>query len=102
MNFKEEVFELALKERFSSIELQVNNETDELKQAKATRSFRAIKTIQSQWERLQEQTKAIEVIATATKEITTAPDEERLLTFLRFIDPNQKYSLNSTKSQKIY
>ena len=96
-----EIFELALKERFSAIDLQVKNETDELKQAKATRSLRAIKTIQNQWERVQEQTKAIEVIATARKEITTAPDEERLLTFLRFIDPNQKYSLNSQQLQQL-
>ncbi len=96
-----EVFELALKEQFSSVESQVKNETDELKQAKATRSFRAIKTIQGQWERLQEQTKAIEVITTAAREITTASDEERLLIFLRFIDSNQKYSLNLQQLQQL-
>lgn len=96
-----EIFEVALNERFSFIEQQVNNETDEIKQAKATRSFRAIKTIQNQWERLQEQTKAIEVIATATKEITTASDEERLSIFLRFIDPNQKHSLNLQQQQQL-
>ena len=96
-----EIFEVALNERFSAIETQVKNETDDLKQAKATRSLRAIKTIQSQWQRVQEQTKAIEVIATAAREITTAPDEERLLIFLRFTDPNQKYSLNLQQLQQL-
>ena len=96
-----EIFEVALNERFSFIEQQVKNETDELKQAKATRSLRAIKTIQNQWQRVQEQTKAIEVIATASKEITTASDEERLSIFLRFTDPNQKYSLNLQQLQQL-
>ncbi len=35
------------------------------------------------------------------KEITTAPDDERLATFLRFIDPNQKYPLNSQQLQQL-
>ncbi len=96
-----EIFELALREQFSNVESQIKNETDELKQAKATRAFRAVKTIQNQWERVQEQTKAIEVIATAAREITTASDEERLLIFLRFIDSNQKYSLNLQQLQQL-
>ena len=45
-----EVFELVLSDRLNTIQSQVDSETDELKKAKATRSLRAAKTIQTQWE----------------------------------------------------
>ncbi|OUL35992.1 hypothetical protein BV372_08825 [Nostoc sp. T09] len=96
-----EVFELVLSDRLSTIQNQVDSEKDELKKAKATRSLRAIKTIQSQWQRWQEHNKATEAIVSGVKEITTASDEERLATFLRFTDPNQKYPLNSQQLQQL-
>ncbi|PMB29856.1 hypothetical protein CEN43_15665 [Fischerella thermalis BR2B] len=96
-----EIFELALSDRFNSIQQQVDNEKDELKKAKATRSLRSIKTIQSQWQRVQEQNKATEATATAVKEITTASSEERLATFLRVTDPNSKYRLNLQQLQQL-
>lgn len=46
-----EIFELALSDRLNFIQQQVDTEKDELKKAKASRSLRAIKTIQSQWQR---------------------------------------------------
>ncbi|BAZ48906.1 TPR repeat protein [Nostoc sp. NIES-4103] len=96
-----EVFELALSDRFNTIQSLVDNEKDELKKAKATRSLRAIKTIQSQWQRYGEQNKATEAIATAAREITTAEANERLATFLRFTDPNQKQLLNVQQLQQL-
>ncbi|RCJ40772.1 hypothetical protein A6770_10220 [Nostoc minutum NIES-26] len=96
-----EVFELALSDRFSAIQSQVDSEKDELKKAKATRSLRAIKTIQTQWQRYGEQNKATEAIATAAREITTAAPDERLATFLRFTDPNQKQLLNVQQLQQL-
>jgi tetratricopeptide (TPR) repeat protein len=96
-----EVFELALSDRLSSIQSQVDSEKDELKKAKASRSLRAIKTIQTQWQRWQEQNKATEAIASAVTEITTAPADERLATFLRVTDPNQKYPLNLQQLQQL-
>ena len=96
-----EVFELALSDRLNSTQQQVNTEKDELKQAKATRSLRAIKTIQSQWQRAQEQNKANSVIASAVKEITTADSQLRLAAFLRVIDPNQKYPLSLQQIQQL-
>ena len=96
-----EVFELALSDRFSAIQSLVDSEKDELKKAKATRSLRAIKTIQSQWQRYGEQNKATEAIATAAREITTAEANERLATFLRFTDPNQKQLLNVQQLQQL-
>ncbi|MBH8553995.1 tetratricopeptide repeat protein [Nostocaceae cyanobacterium CENA357] len=96
-----EIFELVLSDRFSAIQSQVDNETDELKKAKASRSLRAIKTIQSQWQRYSEQNKATEAIASAAREITTASVDERLATFLRFTDPNQKQPLNVQQLQQL-
>ncbi|MDJ0735874.1 MAG: tetratricopeptide repeat protein [Nostocaceae cyanobacterium] len=96
-----EVFELALSDRLTSTQEQVDRETDSLKQAKATRTLRAIKTIQTQWQRAQQQHKATEAIATAVKEITIAPTGERLPTFLRVTDPNQKQPLNLQQLQQV-
>ncbi|ALF54192.1 tetratricopeptide repeat family protein [Nostoc piscinale CENA21] len=96
-----EIFELALSDRSTTIQYQVDSEQDELKKAKANRSLRAIKTIQNQWQRYAEQNKAIEAIATAVREITTASADERLTTLLRFTDPNQKQPLNSSQLQQL-
>jgi tetratricopeptide (TPR) repeat protein len=96
-----EVFELALSDRLTTIQNQVDSEPDDLKKAKATRSLRAIKTIQSQWQRWQEHNKATEAIVLAVKEVTTAGADERLATLLRFTDPNQKYPLNVQQLQQL-
>jgi tetratricopeptide (TPR) repeat protein len=96
-----EVFELVLSDRLSSIQSQMDVETDELKKSKANRKLRAIKTIQSQWQRYSEQNKATEAIATAVREITTASTDERLTIFLRVIDPNQKHPPNTQQLQQL-
>ncbi|MBE9200431.1 MULTISPECIES: tetratricopeptide repeat protein [unclassified Nodularia (in: cyanobacteria)] len=96
-----EVFELVLSDRLSSIQSQVDGETDELKQAKANRKLRAIKTIQSQWQRYSQQNQATEAIASAVREITTASTDERLTIFLRVIDPNQKHPPNVQQLQQL-
>ena len=96
-----EVFEMALSDRTDSTQQQVNTEKDELKQAKASRSLRALKTIQSQWQRAQEQNKANYALGDAMKEITTAASDERLAAFLRVSDPNHKYPLNFQQFQQL-
>jgi tetratricopeptide (TPR) repeat protein len=96
-----EVFELVLSDRLNTIQSQVDEETDELKKAKATRRLRAAKTIQTQWQRCQEQNKANEVIALSVREITTASSDERLMALLRATDPNQKYPLNLSQLQQL-
>ncbi|WP_414551586.1 tetratricopeptide repeat protein [Anabaena sp. CCY 0017] len=96
-----EVFELVLSDRLSSIQSQVDGETDELKQAKANRKLRALKTIQSQWQRYSQQNQATEAIASAVREITTAAKDERLTIFLRVIDPNQKQPPNTQQLQQL-
>ncbi|MFQ4144692.1 tetratricopeptide repeat protein [Chlorogloeopsis sp. ULAP02] len=96
-----EIFELVLSDRLNAIQQQVNTEKDELKKAKATRTLRAIKTIQSQWQRAEEQNKATEATAAAIKEITTAPTGERLAVFLRVTDSNRKNPLNIQQIQQL-
>lgn len=96
-----EVFELVLSDRLGVAQNLVNSEKDELKKAKATRSLRAIKTIESQWQRAQEQNKATEAIASSVKEITTDESGDRLAVLLRVIDPNRKYPLNLQQLQQL-
>jgi len=88
-----EIFELALGLSLTAIQHQVDTQTDELKQAKATRSKRAIQTIEKEWQRWQAQNQATEAIAKATQEITTAEEADRLTALLRVLDPNRTQPL---------
>jgi hypothetical protein len=67
-----EIFERCLTERIETTQQQKDNQKDELKQAKAIRSFRALQTIQSEWERVQKQNQASSALSTALQTITTA------------------------------
>jgi tetratricopeptide (TPR) repeat protein len=96
-----EIFELVLSDRVNSVQQQADSEKDELKKAKITRSLRAIKTIQAQWQRAQEQNQASSIIASAVKEITTANPEEQLSIFVRVTDPNLKHPLNLQQIQQL-
>lgn len=96
-----EIFELALSDRSSQIQEQVEQERDELRKAKATRRARAVKTIETQWQKWQEQHKATEIVAGVIREITTSVESEVVNVFLRVIDPNQQQPLNLSQLQQI-
>ncbi|MEM7556538.1 MAG: tetratricopeptide repeat protein [Cyanobacteria bacterium P01_A01_bin.84] len=96
-----EVFEMALNEKLDTTQHLLDSEADEIKQAKATRALRAIRTVENQWQKVQEQNKAIEIIATSAREITTSTPEERLNVFVRVTDPNQKHPLNLQQLQQL-
>lgn len=87
-----EIFERCLTERIETTQQQKDTQKDELKQAKAIRSFRALQTIQSEWERVQKQNQASSALSTALQTITTA-DSDRLTALLRVIDPNRTPAL---------
>ncbi len=89
-----EIFERCLEERLNTTQQQVDNPISEIKQAKAMRSLRALKTISSEWERVQAQNRVSAVITSAVETITTAPPTERFATLLRAIDPNREQVLN--------
>lgn len=89
-----EIFERCLDERLNSTQQQVDNPVSEIKQAKAIRSLRALNTIISEWERVQEQNRVSTSITTAIQSIITADRSDRLTTLLRVIDPNRQQVLN--------
>jgi tetratricopeptide (TPR) repeat protein len=90
-----EIFERCLEERLNTTQQQVDNPVSEIKQAKASRSLRALQTITSQWERVQEQNRVSANITTAIEAITTAAPTERFTALVRVIDPNREQVLNS-------
>jgi len=89
-----EIFERCLEERLTATQEQVDNPVSEIKQAKATRILRALKTISSEWERAQEQNRVSTSITTAVQSITTAEQALRFSALVRVIDPNQQQVLN--------
>jgi len=89
-----EIFERCLEEQFKTTQQQIDNPVSEIKQAKATRTLRALGTINSEYTRLQEQNRVSDVITTATQAIITAAAGDRFTSLLRVIDPNRQQVLN--------
>lgn len=89
-----EIFERCLSERLEATQLQVENAPNELKQAKASRSLRAMQAIQGEWERYQKEQQVTGAITTATQAILSAPADERLTVWLGYVDGNQENRLN--------
>jgi len=89
-----EIFDRCLEEQVNTTQQQVDHPISEIKQAKAMRSFRALKTISSEWERVQEQKRASQAITDAVQTITTAQSTDRLTSLLRVTDPNRQQVLN--------
>ena len=96
-----EIFERCLQQSVDRVQLQLDTETDELKQAKASRSRRALQTIQGEWERWQQQNQATEAIASVMQTITTAEVAQQLPAFLRAIDPNQTQCLSIAQLKQL-
>lgn len=95
-----EIFERCLAERIDTTQQQKDTQTDELKQAKAIRSFRALQTIQSEWERRQLQNQVSDTLSLARQTITTAPGD-RLTALLQVIDPNRTPRLSLEQLQQL-
>lgn len=89
-----EIFERCLEEQINTTQQQIDHPVSEIKQAKATRTLRAIGTISSEYIRLQEQNRVLDVITTTTEAIITTPASERFTTLLGVIDPNRQQVLN--------
>lgn len=89
-----EIFDRCLEQQMNETQQQIDNPVSEIKQAKAMRSLRALKTISSEWERVQEQNRVSEAITGAVEAITTAHSTERLTALLRVTDSNRQQVLN--------
>ena len=96
-----EIFEQALSDRTSETQSQANNKADELKQAKASRSLRAMQTIQAEWERIQVQNRVSSAISAATSAIVNTESQNRLSALLQAIDPNQAQALTLEQIQEL-
>jgi tetratricopeptide (TPR) repeat protein len=93
-----EIFERCLGDRLTEIEQQTHS-TDELKQAKATRSLRALHTIRGEWERWQSQNQATAVLDTALQQLVSS--KNRLGVFLKVTDPNLPKPLSLAQWQQL-
>lgn len=89
-----EIFERGLSERLTTTQTQVDKAPDEMKQARASRTLRALQTIQSEWERLQKEQQMTGQIAAAQRKILEAAPDERLLVWLGYLDANQQERLD--------
>ncbi|HEY9829227.1 MAG TPA: tetratricopeptide repeat protein [Stenomitos sp.] len=89
-----EIFERCLDEQMNATQQQVDNPVSEMKQAKAIRSLRALKTLSGEWERVQEKKRTSQALTGAVQSIMTADSSERLTALLRVIDPNRQQVLN--------
>jgi tetratricopeptide (TPR) repeat protein len=88
-----EIFEQCLQERLSTTQSALDTTTDELKQAKATRSLRALKTIQGEWERYQNEQEANTAIAIAAQTILSSEPEQYFTAWVKVLDANQAQPL---------
>jgi tetratricopeptide (TPR) repeat protein len=70
------------------------------KQARATRTLRALNTIQTEWARYQTDNQGRSAIASAVYEITTA-GADRLVAFLGAVDPNCETPLNTDQLRQL-
>lgn len=96
-----EIFERCLSDRQTTAQSEIDSTTDELKQAKATRSLRAMQTIQAEYLRYQAENRVSAAITAATNAIANADPNNRLTSLLQAIDPNQAQALNLDQLQQL-
>jgi tetratricopeptide (TPR) repeat protein len=84
-----DIFEQCLQERLVALQTNLDTATDELRQAKATRSLRAIKTLQGEWERHKKEQGTASAIATAAQALLSADPDQRFGAWVSVLDANQ-------------
>jgi tetratricopeptide (TPR) repeat protein len=97
----EDVFDRCLSDRLAPIEAQFEAATDELKKAKIERTLKALKNIQRQWEKWQENNATQNTIVKSIRSILAVTPEERLNVFLSAIDPNQTEAVKLEQLEQI-
>jgi tetratricopeptide (TPR) repeat protein len=84
-----EIFERCLQERTDDIDAQLKVD-DELKQAKAGRKQRALKMIQTEWERWQKENQSSTALDEILQSLVVSDPEDRLIQVLQLFDPNRE------------
>ncbi len=90
-----EIFERSLATRISETEAQLEGSL------KAPRILRALKTIEGEWQKGQQDRQAASGIAIAADQLRQAETADRPEIFLGFIDPNQPNSLNRKQLKQL-
>ncbi|EDX84891.1 tetratricopeptide repeat domain protein [Synechococcus sp. PCC 7335] len=90
-----EIFERSLGTRITEIEAQLEGSL------KAARILRALKTIESEWQKGQKDRQAASGIVIAADQLRQAEAAERPNIFLSFIDPNQPNNLNRKQLKQL-
>ncbi|MEL6553349.1 MAG: hypothetical protein AAFQ63_07805 [Cyanobacteria bacterium J06621_11] len=90
-----EIFERAVATRISEIEPQLESSL------KAPRIHRALKTIESEWQKGQKERQKASGIAIAAQKLQQAEAADRPEVFLSFIDPNQSNTLNREQLKQL-
>ncbi|ASC71941.1 uncharacterized protein XM38_028950 [Halomicronema hongdechloris C2206] len=96
-----ELFERCLQDRFDAIEQVLATDPDELQQAKATRQQRALKTLQSEWERWQQANQVQAILSQTLARLTSAEPQERLPRLLQALDINQPHPLSRDQVRQL-
>lgn len=87
-----ELFERALDAALARVEAPLQS-ADELVQAKAMRQQRALKTIQTQWQRWQQDTRASSALDQVLATLQTTDPAQRCAALIAALDPNQPQPL---------
>ncbi|QQE65075.1 hypothetical protein GFS31_17600 [Leptolyngbya sp. BL0902] len=95
-----ELFERALAQTLAQVE-QGLTEADEFKQAKAQRQQRALKMIETEWQRWQADNQASAVLTGVAAELVQGAATERLTTLLTALDPNQPQPLDRDQLRQL-
>jgi len=88
-----ELFERALEAALARVEAPLQS-ADELVQAKALRQQRALKTIQTQWQRWQQDTRASSALDQVLTTLRTADPDQRCTALIAALDPNRPQPLS--------
>lgn len=96
-----DLFEQCLQARVTSVETLLNEETDTLKQAKATRQQRALRTLVSEWRRWQKEHASTVVLSEVIAALIRTTDQQRLATLIQALDPNQANHLTREQIQTL-
>lgn len=84
-----ELFERCLTDQVAAVDATLADGTDELKQAKAMRKQRALKTIQGEWEQWQKDNQANSALTGLIQGISQTVGSDRLGQLVQAMDPNQ-------------
>lgn len=82
-------FAETLTQQVTAVQAILDGETDEMKQAKATRRQRALTTLESEFERWQKEHQSTAVLSGAIATLIRTTDHERLAALLQVLDQNQ-------------